>query len=191
VNWLAFAVCAWIVMGLELGLRDLLTIPGWGVAPSFVTPLLVFIAMSADSRAAVWAGLLLGLAKDLTWGVERAIGEGVFEPMMIPGPYALGGLLAAHLTLSMRGLVIGKNPLTIGFVTLVASCVVQIVVVFTISIRGVYEPLEWAPMTELLSRLGRAALTGVMGAVMALALLPLSGLFDFPDPHAGFAAKRR
>ena len=48
MTWAVFAIAAWLLMGAELGVRHALALgPSW-VAPSFVVPLLVFVAMFAQ-----------------------------------------------------------------------------------------------------------------------------------------------
>src|SRR5690606_12761983 len=61
VNVLLFAPLAWVALGLEIALPPVLDAGGGGVQPSFLIPLLVFVALHTEPRPALWAGLVLGL----------------------------------------------------------------------------------------------------------------------------------
>jgi len=131
VNWIAFCAAAWLCFGLELGLKSALGLgqaaSGAGqVAPSFVIPLAVFVGLSAPALPALWACLLLGLVMDLTWMREQ----------MVVGPWATGFLLAGYLTLNVRGLMIGRNPVTMTAMSIVFAAVAGLVVVAATMVRA-------------------------------------------------------
>ena len=176
MNRLALAVAAWIAFGMELGLAPALA-PGSGaIRPGFVLPLLVFVAMHAPARAALWTALVLGVGLDLLtpWKITD------LETVTLVGPHALGCFVAAQFVLAMRGMVIHRNPLTIGLLTLLAGAIAAVVVVAVMTVRGFFpDPIVFAPTRELLTRLGSAAYTGAVSLVLAFPLLGLTGVFGF------------
>lgn len=175
MNWLLFAIVTWFVLGLELALRDLLQIGPGGIAPSFMLAWAVFVAMWAPSRAAVGACMLLGLLVDLTG--PRLV-QGV--PRVIAGPHALGYVLACALVLNMRGAVMRRNPVSLIVLTILAGVVSSIVVVFLHSVRDLYDPFAWKPVSELLVSLASALYSGASGAVLSIVLFAMLPLFAFP-----------
>jgi cell shape-determining protein MreD len=180
VNWLVFAITAWVGFGLETGLKDSLAIGSTGMAPSFVIPLAVYVAMNAPTRHALWAALVIGLVLDLTWAVglrdqPRAV--------TIVGPYALGMLLAATLVLQVRGVVNRRNPLTLMILTVLASVACHVVVSAMLGVRAVYDPIAWSPVSQLASRMGMSLYTGVGALAISFVLIPLTPAFAFSQPH--------
>ena len=187
MNWIAFAAAAWLCFGLELGLKSALSLGGGAtgagqVAPSFVIPLAVFIALSAPALHTLWACLLLGLVMDLTWIREQ----------MVVGPWALGFLLAGYLTLNVRGLMIGRNPVTMTVMSIAFAAVAALVVVAITMVRswlyGAAAPAG-PPGADLAVRLGSALYTGAAGLVMFFLLAAAAGMFRFqPATHRGWGA---
>ncbi len=186
MNWIVFALAAWVAFGLEIGLRPLLS-PGQGnIAPSFVIPLLVYVALWSPARTALWAGLVLGLAADLTSAID-------LEPVgaaTIVGPRAIAYLLAAQLVVAARGVVIGRSPVTLVALSVVASLVAGIVVVAMFTIRGFYDPIVWSPGAQLGFRTLSALYTGVIALAMYLILTPLGGAFSFQHAATTRFARR-
>jgi hypothetical protein len=186
MNRLAFALLAWILLGLELGLKSALELGATGIAPSFIVPMGMFIAMAATPTRSVWSCLILGLVLDLTSSLPGAAGSPV-----IVGPWALGMVLAAQLVLAIRPMMIKRNPLTVAFLSVVGAGVAQIVVVAILTGRGiVYGDLAWSAGPELVRRLGSALYTGLAGYVMALGLIPLAPVLGLQLGHQRFQPRR-
>lgn len=165
MNWITFLIIAWLAFGLQMGFDALRLAPG-DISPSFVVPLMVFVALSAPARHALWAAMLIGLLIDLTWLVPRTDGG---EAIVI-GPHALGALLATQLVLSVRGMVIRRHFLTLAFLSIVSASVMAVVVVAFLTVRDLYgDPVDFSPTGELVSRLLGAVYTG--GSALAWALV--------------------
>lgn len=180
MNALVFAVFAWIALGLERGLKPTLQIGPGQIAPSFVAILAVYVAASATPRAAQWACLALGLLVDLTSPMPR----GDAGTLTVVGPNALGAFLAAHLTLSMRGLMFRQNPLSLGFLTVLGMGIWQAVVTGVFTLRHVFgDPVEWHATSQVLGRMGASVYTALLALPLALALMPAGSLLGFPS-HA-------
>jgi len=142
------------------------------VAPNFVFPLAVMVALSAPAHVTLWACLTLGMFTDLTNTVELANGS---PHITVIGPYALGYMLAGQLILTMRGLMIRRNILTVAFLSMAGMVVCNIVVVAIFAIRGTYETgLVFEPTKQLIARLGRSVYTGLLALPLAMLLLPLA-----------------
>jgi len=164
VNWLVAAIGLWAVMGLELGLRDGLALGPTGAAPTFALIYLVFLALSAPRRAALWAGLAVGLALDASRALPSADGMRVVAAI---GPLTLGGALAAYTTVQIRGVLNQRNPLTGPLVVAVAVFLAHLVAVATLEMRSWYDA---ALTVDAVADLGRAGLTAVYSALASLVL---------------------
>lgn len=183
MNWLAFAIAGWFFFGLELGLRDLVHLGPRGIAPSFVLAFLVFVALNATQRSTLWAAIALGILTDLT-GSIALLPRGT---AIIIGPHAIGYLLGAQVVLALRGMVVSRNPLSMGVLSILAGLVASIVVVAFMTIhRLIGDPIIWEPTAELLGALLRAVYTGILATVLAFVLIPLSSVFGFATTHRRF-----
>jgi hypothetical protein len=172
MNWLLFAVLAWVMVGLEKGLRDALSIGQSGVAPSFVFVLLTSISLSAPRPIVMWASLALGLIMDLVFEVPLRQAGGT---VTIPGPHALAYVLGSQLILAMRPLMIRRNPLTLAFLSMAGSLIANLTLAMIFSLRHwVGAPIAWETKHEFLAALGWGVYTGVLGLFLAFVLLPLA-----------------
>lgn len=188
LNWPLFVLVAWILFGLELGLRPALRLGPTEIAPSFVVPLLVFVALSAPSGVVCWTALALGLVTDLTNIVPTRDGG---PSVTIVGPYALGYLLAGQLVLTLRSMMIRRNPFTMAFLAVLATALAEIVVICLFTIRRAYgDPVVWDALHELTMRLGTALVTGLTGLVLALLLNPLGQALGLHAPQQRRFARR-
>lgn len=188
MNWVAFAIAAWVALGLEIGLRDGLSLGDGGAAPSFMFAFATFIALFATPTTALWSSLILGLLVDLT--AELVLREGR-QAVTVIGPNALGFVLAGQLTLTLRGVMVRRNPLTLAFLALVSGVVAQVVVVALYSVRGTYDPIAFVPWQQLMSRLGTALLTAPLAMVLGLALVPMAPVFGLPAAFQRRFARRQ
>jgi rod shape-determining protein MreD len=176
MSWLSFAIVTWVFFGLELGLRDTLQLGPHAIAPSFVVALLIYIALNASPRAVLWAAIILGLFVDLTGSIELM----PRYTTVIVGPHAIAYFLAAHMVLAMRGMIVSRNPLSMGVLAVVAAAVAQIVVVAFLTIHKLYgDPIVWNASERLVSGLASSVYTGVVAAILSLVLIPLTPLFGF------------
>lgn len=177
MNFLAFAVLAWIFFGLEMGLKKSLELGQSGIAPGIVFVLVVYVAMFAPQLAALWCAFILGASMDVLTGPNLRDGAG---QAAVFGPHALGYVLAAQFSLVMRGVMNRRNPLSVAFLALFGAIIAEITVVALYSLRAWYgDPIVWQASGELLRRIGAAAYTGLAGFVLSLALLPIAPLLGF------------
>ncbi len=187
MNIFLFALLAWLFMGFEIALPPVLDAGGGGVAPSFLIPLVVFIALHAETRPALWSALILGLIVDLIQPVALVDGGAA----TIPGPHALGFLLAVQMTLSMRGMVIRRNPLTLVVLSILGMAIATLVVIAFTSVRGLLDPsLARRGAAELAPGILSALYTGLTALVLSFPLFALSPFFGFPNLQASRFARR-
>jgi hypothetical protein len=165
-------VLGWIALGLEVGLRDSLSLRGTTMSPSFVLCLLVFISSFASEKGTRWTCVALGLAMDLLSPVLLTTAAG--EARII-GPHVLAYLLASQLVLQARSFMMRRNPVAIGVMCGVAALLCGLVLTTIYSLRSwMLDPMEWSAMRDLWTRLGSAIYTSLVGVLVAYALLPLA-----------------
>ena len=182
MNWVVFAIAAWVTLGFEFGLRDALQLGDLNIAPHFAIILLVFVTLWATQGAALTAGLLLGIALDLFYQVKLNDGSDI----VVLGPHALGCVLATYAVLNMRALMFRKNVLAIAFLSLVAAALLQVVVTALLTVRGSYDAVEFgSAASELGQRLASALYTGVVALAYGAILTIFRRFFDFQSSRAG------
>jgi hypothetical protein len=179
VNWLLFAILAWLFAGLEQGLRDALVVGQTGIAPSFAFVLLTFVAMSAPRPIVMWAAVALGVFMDLLF--EMPLREGMSSLTMI-GPHAIAYALGCQLILSLRGIMIRRNPFTLGFLAASGAAItnLSLVAIFTLK-NTLGAPFAWDPKHQLIAAVGSAVYTGVIAIALAFVLFPASGPLGLPN----------
>jgi len=185
MNWLVFAVVAWVLFGLELGLRELLSIGPGGVSPSFVVPLLVFVGLSAPPRTVLWAGASLGLVSDLLRTVDVEGGA----VATVVGPGVIGFTMAGYALIAVRPLLYRRNPLTIAVLSGACVMVAEVVVVALTGVRGSYDELAYSPGPELVVGMLSGLYSVASGGLVSLGLLPLTDLFRFQHGTPGFGRR--
>ncbi|MFW5653981.1 MAG: hypothetical protein ACOC0P_08030 [Planctomycetota bacterium] len=136
MTWPTFAFFLYFLLAFEVGLRDSLAIGTMGIAPSFMLVYMVFIASNARAWTAVWAALTLGLLVDLT--SIYVVGGDV---RVVVGPYAIGYVAGALITIETRSVLYRRHPLTIAVQTLLAGIAVHLVVAIMLSMRQVLSRL--------------------------------------------------
>jgi len=152
MNWIVFALAAYVMLALEVGLRTLLGIPGPdGVSPSFVLVLAVYIGMMAPAHVVPWAMLILGVLVDLR--------PGAAPDVTIVGPMALGYLVGAYVVLQLRGLVFRESVLALSALVFAGGLFVQLVAVGLLTMRGLPwptgQPIEgWNAPDQLVAAAG-------------------------------------
>lgn len=177
MNWIAFLVAAWVAFGLEMGLKSLLSIGKTEMAPSIVLPLAVYVAMHASPRAVFWTCLAIGLTIDLTSPVDLARGGAA----VIAGPHALGLALGGQLVISLRGMLIRDNFLTLGVATVLAGLVMHLMVVAIFVVHRLYgDPVLIDPAGALARRTVASLYSGGVALGLAFLFRPLGAVLGFP-----------
>ncbi len=176
MRWLVFALAAWALLGVDMGLKDVLQMGAGPVAPSLVLPLVVFVALHAPALTAAAAGLVIGLALDLTHAHQIM---GVPETVVIVGPYALGCAAGAYGVVALRSVVMRHNPLTFAFLAVAMAMLMHVVVSAMLELRSIYDVTTFDAGPELLARLWISLYTGVVALPLGWLLQKCEPLFRF------------
>lgn len=182
-----FAIALWLAIGLDRGLGPLLRLGDGSVEPSFVLPLIVFVALYAPARTAMAGAAAAGLIVDLLSPVTLPAGG----TAVIPGPNALGLVLAVRLVLALRGQVFLNSPLTLVVLTPLAGTAWQITRAGIFAIREAYEPIGTAVLSELGSGLLSSLLSAGSAFVLWFPLMWCVRWFAFDAPHVSRWASAR
>lgn len=167
-----FLLLAWSALGLELGLRELLRIPGTRVHPSFVLVLVAGLGMMAPASAsgARWGALFLGLLLDLVTPLPL---RDMLGDVRIVGPWVLACAASVEAALLLRSSATKRTALSLGLHALVCAAAAQCVIVIVMTVRSIaHGGLAWSFWSELLPRAGCALATGALGVVLGVVALP-------------------
>ena len=179
--WAVVGLLTYLLFGIELAVRPALALGPTSVAPSFLIPLAVFVAMHAPPSLALWYGLIIGGIVDLLspHGTEHA------SSLVLLGPHALGYALGLWFVLTIRGVMIRSNPLSVAVLSVFCAALINLVVVAVLTFRVLLnDPVEWRPAAELASGSLAALYTGGPALVLGFVLVRVGPLLGFHDPHA-------
>lgn len=168
MNWLVFFIGTWLMMGLELGLRDPLALGPTGAAPSFALMYLVFIALSAPRSTAIWAGLAIGVMLDLSRAMPAADGLTVVWTI---GPMALGCAAGAYAVTVVRSTLYQRNPIAAPICVAIAVFLAHLIAVSLFTARSWYDPAIDIHSTRELGRAVAIALYSTLAALVLSLLL--------------------
>ena len=181
MNWFVFLLMGWFCFGLELALLPVFDAGSGGVHPSMVVPLLVFVAMNAPRKHTLWAAILLGIVMDLLSPIPAVDGGTI----TIIGPNALGYLLGVHFVMAIRGMLLGRNPLTLIVMSVLVMLIAQIVVVAVFTARGMGDSsIIWDAGDQLRQRFFSSLYTGVSALLLSFVFFALSPFFGFSSAVA-------
>ncbi|MGQ0626738.1 MAG: hypothetical protein ACT4PL_01400 [Phycisphaerales bacterium] len=188
MNYLLVAVLGYVLLGLDLALRPFVAIGAAGgggepmQAPYFLLPLVVFIAMYGQPLPVLWTGLVLGLLSDLATG--QYLVHATQSTVTIPGPGAIGWCAAAYLVLTLRALVMRRNPIAFIVLCVFAAGLASVVAVAVLSLRqflGFGDAVPFSGREQLTARLVASLLTAISSAALLLIFRPMVPLFGFDD----------
>jgi hypothetical protein len=156
MNWAVFTIVTYVLLVLQVGLRNLFEVSLLGVddvLPSLPLVLLVFIGMGGGRGVTLWAAMILGLLMDLQGAVVTTSTGDV--SVAIVGPHVIGYVAAAYVVLEARVLIFRNSPLTMGVLTFISGLAAQLIVVALLSLRQIDvipgEPVAgWDAADELL-----------------------------------------
>lgn len=175
MRWAVFAIFAFLVVVVQLSVRNVLMLHSVGdISPDIVACLVVFVSLFGHRSSALWACWILG------WALDLAPGENT-GPHVI-GPHALGYVFAGYVILQLRTMVFRRRAVTFGFLTFVAVVAAGVVAVAVLTIRSWYPDsagaLPHGALGELLRRFAIALYSGLVGIPVGWflgATLPLWG----------------
>lgn len=173
-----------VATALDVSLAPMFSV--WGSMPSFALPVVAFLSLLAERRAALWAALLAGALADLT---DPAI-AGPVAPLYLLGPHALGLALGSSAVVQIRGALKKRSLLVLMTATVSVGVLSNVVWTFVWALRGWF-PLGSTPWGDgsALGALGTEALSTTLSACAALpvgwALLKLMPWWSFPATAGG------
>lgn len=161
MRWAVFAIFGFVLVVIQLSLRNALTLQSlWQISPNVVAPLAVFIALFAQRSAVLWACWLLGLLVDLS---PQSAGA----TYHLLGVNALAYTAGGYVIMQLRTTVFRRRVLTVGFLTLVFIVAATLVSVMLLTIRSWYPgELSYRPLAGL----GKGVLIAVYSGIIAIPL---------------------
>lgn len=184
MNWFLFAIFAYVMLALEVGLAGLLGFQGasGAVTPSFVLILAVYIGMLAPTSVVPWAMLILGLLVDLQ--------PGPVQDAVVVGPMALGYLTGAFAVLQLRALVFRESVISLAAMIFGVGVFVHLVAVALLTMRGLpwtlAEPIAgWNAADQLVHRFLHLLYTAGMALPIGAILFKITPLWHFTSRQRG------
>lgn len=180
MRWVVFLIAAVICVVLDVSFLDGLAPDAARlIRPSLTAVLAVFLALSAPRMTALWACFLLGLLLDLSSPVTH---EG--RVLYLVGPFTLGYVAAAWLTIRTRPVLFRQRALTIGVAATVFVVVVHVVVVLLYAVRSLHPGggVSWTDASIARTfgvRLLAAAYTGLVAVPAGWLLVKSVPLWGF------------
>lgn len=189
MSTLPVIVAAYLLLALEVALRQPLTLGASGIAPHLVIVLVVFVAMWGQGLGVYWTALACGLGVDLLWTravAPAGVGVGpVTGVVVLLGPHAVAYVLAANVVLTLRGVMMRRSPLTLPVLSVLAAGLSGLLVVFLLTVRAALDPdLSVSTLREAGAALGSAAYTGLAAGVLQFPLRWGQGLMGLEDSGA-------
>ena len=180
MRWPIFIAAALVALVADLSLMPGLQVAG--ISPRLLVVLVVFVAMHVDPQTANWSALIAGLLADLS---DPSM-TGPRAPLYILGPHAIGMLFGVQAVVGLRGIVIRRNPLSIGALCFVMSIAEGLVWVGWWTLRSWYPDSSppWGDGSSL-AQVGRQFLQALSTAVIAI---PVGWALIMSTPFWGFAS---
>jgi rod shape-determining protein MreD len=153
-----------------------------GVTPRLMCVVVAFAAMHADAAAVRWYALLSGFLVDLS---EPSM-AGPRAPLYLIAPWTLGVFFGSEAVLSLRGVVVRKNPLAVGVLSCVLALAAGLFWTAWWAFRSWYpdSPAPWgggSALGEFGMQLLTAMSTGVCAVPVGWVLLRTSSIWGFPS----------
>lgn len=191
MNWLAAAVLAYVLLGVQLAVAPSLEL-GTQVIPMIVFTLVVYVSLHATPRGALWLALLTGLAVDLTSPAIVAQPGGSVTTTLMLGPTALGYLAASYFVITLRPMVARNSLLAAGVTTALAGAIAHIVIVVLLSVRATFDT-TWGfeAARAMWSGFGSAVYTGVAGVALFIVYRGLAPVLGTADTGRRFGRTTR
>ena len=139
--------------------------------------------MNGPPWPVLWTSLFIGLLADLAQS-QHVLSGPVQETVCIVGPHALGYLVVAYTTLTLRAVMMRRNPLAFIFLCVLGACLFSLVAVSVIVLRnaiGLGPVAGFNGKDHLMARLVASLLTALSAAILLFAFRPLTALLCSDD----------
>lgn len=180
MKWIIFVPVLLVALVLDVSFMGALEIGG--VSPRLVVVVTAFVAMHAESGSVTWAALLAGVLMDLS---DPSM-TGPRAPLYLIGSHTLGFFFGAQAVLSVRGIVVRRNPISVGAMSLVLGIAAGLFWTAWWTMRSWYPNSQppWGDGSALM-QLGRQLLqaltSGVVGVPIGWILLKSAPAWGFPS----------
>lgn len=173
-----------VAAALDVSLAPMFSV--WGSAPSCALPVVAFLALLAERRAALWAAIIAGSLADLT---DPAI-TGPVAPLYLLGPHALGFALGASAVVQIRGALKKRSLLVLMTATLAVGVLSDVVWTFVWALRSWFPEgsVPWgggSALGALGGELVGTALSACAAIPVGWMLLKLMPWWSFPATAGG------
>ena len=184
MNWITYIFVLFLALAVDASLEVVLKLHALGgIGPRFVPIMVVFAALFASRRSALWGAVVGGLLMDLSTPLPLPSGSLVY----VPGPHALGCVAGVFLILQLRPLVFRGRALTIASMVLASMIVMSLVVVTIYTIRSWYPaetvlyPTRLSAVQEFARQLGVGVYSALIAVPFGWVLIQTGGLWGFPN----------
>lgn len=175
MRWLPYVILAYVALGLQIGLRDVLAYHGG--APNFVLLAVVFMGLNLPRNPALLASFFLGLVQD--WNSQHPAGL-----------YALAYGMTALIVVGTQQVVYRQHPLAHFGLTLIGGAVVAMVLTLYALLHPA-SPARLADNGAPLPALRDSWLPPVISALYSALLAPgLLWLLNHMRPLAARSGRR-
>ncbi len=180
MKWIVAIPILFVALVLDVSFMPIFDLGG--ITPRLVVIVVAFAAMHVDGSIVRWFALLTGFLMDLS---EPSL-SGPRAPLYLIGPSTLGMLFGVEVLLSIRGMLIRKNPLSVGFVSLLLSLTNGLFWTAWWALRSWYpdSPPPWGDGSALRAfgmQFLASISTGICGIPVGFFLLRFSGAWGFPS----------
>ena len=170
-----------IALAFDSSVGSMFTLRSLGsITPQAMPCLVVFIALFAPERIAMFVALILGALVDVSPG-HGELADGAH----LIGPCALGFLVTTLIVLKIRNIVFRRRVFTLGVLAVAAVLVTGATEALVLLLRGVLPwtpPLSGGGFSDLLKLIGTAIYTGLLAVPLGWCFLATIGMWRFHSP---------
>lgn len=180
MKWILFVPVLLVALVLDVSFMGALDVAG--VSPSLVVIVLAFIAMQAEAGSVTWASLLAGFL----WDLSDPSMAGPRAPLYLIGAHTLGCFFGVQAVLSVRGIVVRRNPLSVGAMALLLGGASGLFWTAWWTLRSWYPGSvppwgDGSSLMQLGTQLLAALATGIAGIAVGWLLLKSTPAWGFPS----------
>ncbi len=180
MKWIVAVPILFVALVLDVSFMPVFELGG--ITPRLVVVVVAFAAMHVDGPIVRWFALLAGFLMDLS---EPSL-SGPRAPLYLIGPSTLGMLFGVEAVLSIRGLLVRKNPLSVGAMSILLSLTSGLFWTAWWALRSWYpdSPPPWgdgSALREFGTQFLGSISSGICGIPVGFLLLHFSGAWGFPS----------
>ena len=196
MRWLTFAIAAFVLLALDVGVRNLLALPVdfpgplAGRTPSLLLVLGAFIALWGPVLRVYAALVILGLLMEMTTVSYTLASPLQHEYIPAVGPFTLGLLAGGWVLVQFRRILFREAMLTLAMMTLLMGLVRLLVGVALYMLRGLPIigglPDHWSLTDALLGGMAEVVYSALLALPLGWVLIQSRTLWGFGQAPAAF-----